>query len=203
MVQVYRRRWTSIHKYVFTGSRESRGSRDSNSIEVLSAPTSPSEQENSMNSQIGRNTLRSSKSNFYSHKWIFPFISCIDFLLAYLLIWFYFIQIDLSLVLFNNDELLLFCFGWFTGFYERCSYKERIHANISNFWKLYNNKRVWLRLGLVLAYWLNFRNNISLEWNRPIDISITKNLIKFIRNRNIELENHLSYEWLRSVLHGC
>ncbi|XP_037040930.1 F-BAR domain only protein 2 isoform X2 [Bradysia coprophila] len=42
------------------GSRESRGSRDSSSIEVLSAPTSPSDH-NQTNSQIGRNPLRGSK----------------------------------------------------------------------------------------------------------------------------------------------
>lgn len=62
----FSRRTTNKKKFSFcvAGSRESRGSRDSNSVEVLSAPTSPSEQQDSnqtMNSQIGRNPLRSSK----------------------------------------------------------------------------------------------------------------------------------------------
>lgn len=52
-------KYTLIYQQ-FTGSRESRGSRDSSSIEVLSAPTSPSEH-NQTNSQIGRNPLRGSK----------------------------------------------------------------------------------------------------------------------------------------------
>lgn len=53
---------------IFTGSRESKSSRESASVEVLSAPTSPSEHEQEQelnNSQIGRNTLRSSKSKFH------------------------------------------------------------------------------------------------------------------------------------------
>lgn len=48
---------------LFAGSRESRGSRDSSSIEVLSAPSSPSEQTETSSSQIGRNPLRGSKCN--------------------------------------------------------------------------------------------------------------------------------------------
>ncbi|XP_037040944.1 F-BAR domain only protein 2 isoform X11 [Bradysia coprophila] len=50
-------KYTGLEK---PGSRESRGSRDSSSIEVLSAPTSPSDH-NQTNSQIGRNPLRGSK----------------------------------------------------------------------------------------------------------------------------------------------
>lgn len=53
--------YTCVSVYNVAGSRESRGSRDSASIEVLSAPTSPSDNQNS--SHIGRNPLRGSKCN--------------------------------------------------------------------------------------------------------------------------------------------
>lgn len=52
---------------IFAGSRESRGSRESASIEVLSAPSSPSEQNQTNSSQIGRNPLRGSKCNNYQN----------------------------------------------------------------------------------------------------------------------------------------
>lgn len=49
---------------MFTGSRDSRGSRDSASVDAISAPTSPSGQI-PINQAIGRNPLRGSKCKFF------------------------------------------------------------------------------------------------------------------------------------------